>query len=307
MTSANTFSSSVVFDGWESKFHPGRIATGAFNDSYFFSLKLSAIAKHPIIHRANLVREALAGEFLGHLNKFQQVEQTILLKTSADIMNQSFTIPEELAQGAAILQVEEAEHVRMELQLKYQVIQKSGVNIKLPAPLALELFQENAAHLSTDLYMHWCMAFSTVIEMTASKTLAFLHKDETVDSGIRSYILRHATDEGGHLRYFHQLLPAYWAGLEPEIRKMLQELFPNLLVDLLSPDYAYYKQLLEVLGLSKKEIGEIMRDAFQSSLVIRDNRDNAKSVVNSLRSIGAMDGPTRQRFFEKGLIAAGWS
>ncbi len=278
----------------------------------FYSAEMAPIANHPLIlERGEEARSKVLTLYLLGSTRFTDwIEDQIVIPVSMNLANSAlgdleFSTGLRLDSRRCV--VDEAHHSLFTSSIEEEVKAATGVEFETPtAPLFFRKLRRLMRATPTEFRHLIPLGFAICSETLITGTLATLHRDEKVISGIRTMFLDHAQDESRHSALFGVIFEKLLPQLSTKHKQFLLPLFPDFIRWFTEPELGYYRAGLKTLGLdlSASEIDQILAESYPQAEIDKIVLDAARPSVKILEAKGIFaDSKIRDAFAERKLIA----
>lgn len=276
----------------------------------FYSPGEAPIIAHPLIAQLGPVAiQKVLGLLLNQNTAFtQSIEDNVVIPVANQLANRQFDVvlPFDLCWLARHVAVDEAEHSRFTFWLESRACRLTGIPPLATASQAFLQSLDAICRRSPARYRDLIrLLFTICSETLITGSLASLHQDERVVTGVREMFRNHAADEARHSALFGAALDIVWPQLTKAQQRFLGPLLPEFIAIFLRPDFAALQAGLEslALGLTPAEIGQLLRETYTPERVGEMARTAAKPSLHILRNKGLFkDTRTHEAFLSSGLL-----
>jgi hypothetical protein len=272
----------------------------------YFSPDLVPLIAHPLVHERGLGREVTIQHLYRYLHFTavleQQLVNPVLLRIATD--GYPFELPKSMILDAHRIYCDEGYHALCAVDLTHQIEERTGsAALDQTHPQAFRDLATLVAGVPESQRHLLELAFIIVSETLVSAILTKSHLDVRVEPAIRQVILEHAQDEAVHSAYFSDLARLAWPQLTPEVRSMIGQHLPQLIIAFLSPDLPHLTRVLTALGYTGEECRRMLGEAMPRHEVLSGIRNACAVTVGLFRTLGAMQDPaTAAAFRSSGLF-----
>lgn len=272
-----------------------------------FPRRLVPVVGHELVRNGSpdVYFKLLTRHLMSYLDFTEELEHKVVNQVTYNIGRRTtgFTLPEEMADDAWKIYIEEAIHAKSSDDLLRAIQLSSGVLFQTPPthPFLVSLgriMDENPGY--EQLIM---LFFSIVSETMISGILSDIPRDKSVQSNVREVIREHSIDEGRHHKYFSQLLNFVWPQLSEEQMDVIGPLFPFFILDFLRPNLENVRRDLEYVGFSESKSTQIVEDSYSEFDFIGNAKKVSRHTLRYLRDADVFRSQiVVDAFGEKGLL-----
>lgn len=302
------------FDRWERRAsvrsRPQRIVTG--DDSIYFPPELFPPANHQLVvdRGEDLVRRLLVHRFYAYMDFTIELEQFAVIPVCTHISRNRVGIfmPARMREDAFKINTDESWHAQFSFDVVRQVELRTAIPATLPdLPQFVVRINEVRRRIDSDLHGIDRLIFAIVSETLISALLSELPKDQRLPAGVRDLVGDHAEDERRHHAFFTDLLYHVWPTLSRDQRSRIGPWIPELITAFLEPDYLATTYALHEVGLTPREIDQVMTESYPADAVSRSISVGARATIKHFSRVGALsDGPTMEAFDRAGLLLSAY-
>lgn len=211
--------------------------------------------------------------------------------------------PRELRTDALRLYTDEAGHAEMCATMADAVERSTGVAVPDGPPPFVRAVRAAVADADDEVRDAVRLLAAFVSETLISATLTRVPYDDRVQLGIRQLVADHAEDERRHAVLFRDVFARYWPSLDPDVRRAVGVLVPDLVHVFLAPDDA---ELAAAAAVHADVLGDPVVAASEAALRATANGAFLAAAEPTLRVLhehGAFDDPdVAAAFVDRGLF-----
>ena len=219
------------------------------------------------------------------------------------VIRDGAAFPRELKTDALRLYTDEAGHAEMCATMADAVERSTGVAAPTTPPPFVRAARAAVADAEDDVRDAVRLIAAFVSETLISATLTRVPFDDRVQVGVRQLVADHADDERRHAVLFRDVFSRYWPTLDPDVRRAVGVLIPDLVTAFLAPDDA---ELEEAARLYADVLGDPVATASEAALRATANGAFLAAAEPTLRVLhehGAFDDPdVAAAFVDRGLF-----
>lgn len=276
----------------------------------FYSPDESPIARHPLIasRGSEAIRKVLALNLNISTAFTQAIEDFVVTPISMKLANQEVDaeLPWKLRFYARHVAVDEEYHSLFTHYVEHQACLLTGIApLPVRSPEFLRKLDEAVRKAPREFRALVPLFFTICSETLITGSLARLHKDERVLSGVRKMFYDHSADETLHSLLYAATLETLWEQMTPAQRRYIGPRLPDYILWFLTSDTQAWRVGLKTLGigLSEAEIETILHDCFRGEQVVETARDAAHPSIHILTKKGLFkDSRTHEAFLKSGLL-----
>ena len=211
--------------------------------------------------------------------------------------------PRELRTDALRLYTDEAGHAEMCATMADAVERATGVGAPAEPPPFVKAVRAAVAGADEEVRDAVRLIAAFVSETLISATLTRVPYDERVQTGVRQLVADHADDERRHAVLFRDVFARYWPSLDPDMRRAVGVLIPDLVHTFLAPDDT---ELANAAAHHADVLGDPVVAASEAGLRATANGAFLAAAEPTLRVLhehGAFDDPdVASAFVDRGLF-----
>jgi P-aminobenzoate N-oxygenase AurF len=288
---------------------PRRVLRDGADHPVFFPPELFPPAAHPLVtaRGPDAVRALLVHRLHQYLHFTVELEAISVVPVTTEIARgrSGLDLPEQMQADAFAIATDEAWHAQFSYDLIRQVAAATGIPGRPDPPAFVDRLERINAELDPDLRGLRGLLFATVSETLVSAILCDLPHDRRLPRAVRDSIRDHAEDEGKHHAYFRTVIHRLWPALDPDQRRRLGPVVPQLIRAFLDPDRPGTARALAAIGLPPAEIEQVLAESLPAAAVTRTVAGGAGATVRYFRQVGALDDAgTADAFAAAGLLDA---
>ena len=276
-------------------------------DALYFSPELVPAASHPLVvaRGPEAVRRFLVHRLHQYLYFTVELEQLAVIPVTTDISlgRAGLRLPEGMRADAFKITTDEAWHAQFSYGLIRTVESATGVLSVFPVRQQfLDRVDRVRDRIDPRVRGAHDLLFGVVSETLISSILRDLPRDRRLPEMVRDLVADHAEDEGRHHAYFRTVLDHLWLSLSAGERALLGPHVPELVRAFLDPDLPALAIALFDLGLSDREVQQVLAECHPPEVVRADATLAARATAGYFAEVGALDDPaTRDAFGAAGL------
>ncbi|MFJ5631829.1 diiron oxygenase [Streptomyces goshikiensis] len=279
----------------------------------YFPPELHPVVTHPLVagRGEDAVEWLLVRRLHDYLDFTSELESlgVIPVATAISRGRSGLHLPQGMRADAFKIVTDEAWHAQGSYDFAQQLQRVSGVSPgrshSSPPAFAgrLDIIRDG---LADEVRGVEAIVFAVVSETLISGVLSAIPRDERLSKSVRDHVRDHAEDEGRHHVYFRSVLRHLWSALTPKERSAVGPCVPAAIYAFLEPDYARVIEDLRLVGLSERDVEQVVEESWPKERVVREVSEASRSLVRYFCEVGALGDPaTRSSFEESGLMVCG--
>jgi uncharacterized protein (UPF0147 family) len=269
------------------------------------------VVLHPLVAAKgeSIVKGLLLQRLYDYLDFTTELESIAVIPVATKISRgrSGLILPERMKSDAYKIVTDEAWHAQFSHDFACQIAAETNIP-RLPAegnapPAFLPRLHEVREHLPREVRGVESLLFTIVSETLISGILSDIPRDDRLPRSVREVVRDHAEDEGRHHVYFRSMLKHLWPALTPYERAAVGPIVPAVIYAFLEPDYLRTARHLRSIGLTIKEIDQIIAESWPPHEVRRTIAKAASQLTRYFSDVEALDDArTLASFEEAGLL-----
>jgi P-aminobenzoate N-oxygenase AurF len=294
------------FSSWDQqswiRAKPHRIEPFQTGKKFFSADHCTLLSVPAIADATNAVREAILIHALYQHLSFTVALETGPINEACVILNEGTVfrwLPEAMRLDALRIYADEGGHAEMTYALMASVQEHTGVRPIRHTPRFLRDLDGLVQRCPDQSKPLVKICFSVVSETSITSTLRHVPGDEGVQPSVRAVLADHASDEGRHHAYFHQLFEMMWPRFSKSQRRMLGPLFPRMIYAFFQPDEELHAKTLQSVGYSAEMAATAARYATKAWLDSHRVQDDASRTLQMFSDAGMREDPDTVAAFDR--------
>lgn len=277
---------------------------------FFYSPDLAPILHHPLIQKMDMeAKKKIFALYFRSSSLFTDwIEDRVVIPVSIDLANQSLGLDLNigLRLDARNCVADEAHHSNFTSRVEEKVRVISGVGYESKKqPLFYRKLMKALHEAPAEIKHLILLGFSICSETLITGTLATVHRDEKVVSGIRDMFLQHSQDEARHSALFGAVFETMLPQLSDEQKRLLLPMFPDFIRWFTEPDTEYLIEGMKSLhlDLTDAQVEQIVAESYPLAIMDKIVNEAARPAVKILAAKGIFRDPQiRDAFAERKLF-----